>query len=160
MRKVLIVLVAFLLICSVTNVQAYFKIADPATADGAGNIKIPVYNNSGSALDVGDVVIWDIGEATGDDDLYVTTTTTANTGLVAGVVSAAIASASTGSIITYGLAECDIGSATITGAGIPLCTSGTEGNGTNCTDASQAYAISSAAIAANAQGNCFVIKNK
>jgi len=162
MKKFLIVLAVLLLVCSVTTAQAYFKIADPKAADGASNVKIPVYNNSGGALDVGDVVVWQIGSATGDDDLYVTTTTTANTGLVAGVVGQTIATASVGSVITYGFAECDIDTAPLGPVvdGTLLCTSGVAGAGEPCSDMSQAYAIANATIAAGAQGNCFVIKNK
>ena len=157
----MLILVAVLLVFAVTGAQAYFTIADPKTTEGAANVKVPVYNNSGGALDEGDVVVWDIVSSTGDNDLYVTTTTTANTGLVAGVVSqGGIASASSGSIVVYGLAQCDLAPPGSAGGGL-LCTSATAGAGANCTavtDEPQAYAIASAGIAGNAQGNCFVIQ--
>lgn len=144
MRKLLLVLVALLFV-SVGNAQAWFA-ADARTTEGAANIKIPVYNNSGSALDEGDVVVWDIGSSTGDNDLYVTTTTTADTGLVAGVVApGGIAAASVGSIIVYGLAQCDVGSLGVA-AGGTICTASTAaGDGDYCANAGTAgnnsYAI-------------------
>ncbi len=156
MKKVFIVLVSILCVCSVAH--AYFMIGDPRKTDAAANIKIPVFNNSGVALDTGDVVIWDVGSSTGDNDLYVTTTTTSNTGLVAGVVSSAIGISSSGSIIVYGFAECDIDSTPRGNVvnGTILCTSGTAGDGEPCLDDNQSYAIANATIAAGAQGNCFV----
>jgi len=156
MKKV-ILLIAILLVFSVSTSQAFFMIADPITTEGAANVKVPVHNNSGTALDEGDVVVWDVGSSTGDNDLYVTTTTTADTGLVAGVVSqGGIAVGDQGSIVVYGLAQCDIvdpGPA----AGALLCTSGTAGGGTGCSTAaleSMAYAITSSS--AGTQVNCFV----
>lgn len=158
MKRWFIVLVSILSICSVTTAQAYFMIADPKSSNGAARVKVPVYNNSGSALDTGDVVIWDVGSSTGDNDLYVTTTTTANTGLVAGVVDSAIGAASVGFIVTYGFAECDIANTVLNGT--LICTGITAGSGRPCVDTSQAYAIANATIASAGQGNCFVIKNK
>jgi hypothetical protein len=158
MKKLFIVLVAVLLVGSVTVAQAYFGIADPKTTEGAANVKVPVYNNSGGALDEGDVVVWQIGSSTGDNDLYVTTTVTANTGLVAGVVAqGGIASASSGVIIVYGLAQCDV---TVAAAGTLLCTSAVAGSGGLCTaptDEPQAYAITST-TGSKAQVDCFVIQ--
>jgi len=159
MKKILS-LVAILVLGIATVSYAFFGAADPKTTDGAANVKIPVYNNSGSALDEGDVVVWDIGSSTGDNDLYVTTTTTANTGLVAGVVSeAGIAAASNGSIIVYGLAKCDLVDGVA--AGGLICTGTTAGGGDGCdavTDEPQAYAITSEAGSAAAQVKCFVIQ--
>jgi hypothetical protein len=156
MKKLFIILVAVLLVGSVTVAQAYFGIADPKTTEGAANVKIPVYNNSGSALDEGDVVIWQVGSSTGDNDLYVTTTSTANTGLVAGVVAqGGIASASSGVIIVYGLAQCDVLAAP---AGTILCASGTAGAGYGCgelADEAQAYAVANE-VGNGTQVECFV----
>ena len=164
MKKLFIVL-ALVLFAAVTTVHAFYGAADPRTTDGAAYVTVSVYNNSGSDLDEGDVVVWQVGSATGDNDLYVTTTTTADTGLVAGVVMKdGIATASVGDIIVYGLAQCDIESTPLgqVANGALLCTAGTVGDGEPCivSDNSQAYAIANAAIAAGAQGSCFVLKNK
>jgi len=157
--KKLFVLIAILLICAVPYAQAFFTIADPFTTDGAANVKVPVYNNSGGALTEGAVVVWQIGSSTGDNDLYVTTTTTADTALVAGVVAqGGIASASSGAIVVYGMAQCDTGANSV-GDGGQLCTSTQAGTGANCSTAANesfSYAITSAAIGSNSQGNCFV----
>jgi len=156
MKKLFIILVAVLMIGSVAyQVHAHSVAADARTTDGAANVKFEVYNNSGAALDVGDVVVWDVDASTGDNDLYVTTTTTAETGLVAGVVSAAIAAADTGSIIIYGLAECDVDGGV--SAPTELCTSGTAGAGKSCATANTgSYAISSSVATGADQIECFV----
>lgn len=156
MRKILFLLVALLFV-SVGNAQAWFA-ADARTTEGAASVKIPVYNNSGSALDEGDVVVWDIGSSTGDNDLYVTTTTTADTGLVAGVVgSGGIASASVGSIIVYGLAQCDVGSGGIAAGGL-LCSASTAvGDGDGCASATGEASYAIAGIAGTSdQIECIV----
>ena len=64
-----------------------------------------VYNASNTDFDAGDVVIWTIGDSTGDNDLWVTTST-ASTGaannLIAGVVyPVAIVSGDIGSIAVW-----------------------------------------------------------
>ena len=93
-----------------------------------------VFNNASGALDVGDVVIWDVDASTGDNDNYVNTTTNAMTGLVAGVVyPAAIAVGAQGSIVTYGEVTVDAttdGSAPVSEGYI--CTSGTAGAARTC----------------------------
>lgn len=156
MKKVIILLVVLLLTVAVTGAQAFFMIADPLTTEGAAKVVIPVYNNSGGALDEGDVVVWDIGSSTGDNDLYVTTTTTAATGLVAGVVTkGGIGAGSSGSIVVYGMAECDHVEG---GAGTQLCTSTTAGAGGICSTTaleSMSYAIVSA-LGSSGQSKCFV----
>ena len=103
MRKLFLILVALLFV-SVGNADAWF-VANPRDTAGGANVRIPVYNNSETDLDEGDVVVWDLGSATGDDDLYITTTTTADTGLVAGVIASACAIGSDCSLIVYGLAQ-------------------------------------------------------
>ena len=63
-----------------------------------------VYNNSSGTLAVGSVVIWDIDQATGANDSYVNTTTTADTYIVAGVVYPnAIAAGASGQIAVRGV---------------------------------------------------------
>lgn len=161
MKKYLSLLFAVLLVGAVSyQAQAHTIAADAKTTEGAAYHVWPVYNNSGSTLDEGDVVVWDIGSSTGDNDLYVTTTTTADTGIVAGVVtSGGIGVASSGDIIIYGLSQCDIGSVGVSAGGL-ICTSSTAvGDGDACaaTDGSGAYAIAGIA-GTSAQIECFVIK--
>lgn len=156
MRKLFLVLVA-LLVVSVGNAQAWFA-ADAKTTDGAASVKIPVYNNSGATLDAGDVVIANFSASTGDNDLYVTTSTTADTGIVVGVVwPADIASTDVGSVVVYGFAECDVNIGGISVDG-PICTSTTAGSGKACTSATAGYryAVSNVAGGANGQVSCFV----
>lgn len=126
--------------------------------DGPMTITVPVYNNSGGTMDAGDVAIWDIGSSTGDNDNYVKTTTTADTGLVAGVVYPAdIAAGDTGTIVIYGIADCDMSSSGVSDGG-PICTSTTAGSGKNCASTAGAgkYAIATATIGSNATGKCLV----
>lgn len=156
MRKTLLLLVALLFV-SVGNAQAWFA-ADARTTEGAASVRIPVYNNSGGTLDAGDVVIMDMDASTGDNDLYVTTTTTADTALVVGVVwPADIASTDVGSVVVYGFAECDVNSLGV-GENGPICTSTTAGAGRSCTnlDTRGKYAVSTVAITASSQGTCWV----
>lgn len=158
MKKFTLFLAAILVALGMTvNAQAWF-VANPRDTAGGANVKIPVYNNSGSALDEGDVVVWDIGSSTGDDDLYVTTTTTADTGLVAGVIGpGGCATGSDCQLIVYGLAQCDVGSGSIAAGGL-LCTASTavgDGDGCAATDGSGAYAIAGIA-GASEQIECIV----
>lgn len=157
MRKIIALLVTLLLV-SVGNAQAWFA-ADARTTEGAANVLIPVYNNSGGTLDAGDVVVADFDASTGDNDLYVTTTTTADTGLVIGVVwPADIAATAVGSVVVYGFAECDVDAGGI-GEASTLCTGTTAGTGGVCGEENEAkYAISNAVIAPSGQGSCFVTK--
>ena len=154
MKKLLLSLVAILALAGVALAANIPSVVDPQ--NGPETWLTAVYNNSGSTLDVGDVVVWDIGSSTGDDDNYVTTTTTASTQIVAGVVyPAAIAAASTGSIAIKGIATCDVNSVGAN-AMSPLCTSTTGGSGTPCTATVGQYAITTAAISPSSSGNCFV----
>lgn len=107
-------------------------ITQPKTGPEAWSMS--VYNNSGAALDAGDIVIWDIDSSTGDNDMYVTTTTTPGTGPIAGVVKRAIGIAEEGSIVIYGVTSVDtVGS--ISGVGSPITTSGTIGSATSVSGA-------------------------
>ena len=150
-----------LLLLSVTmfaGVSQAHEIWQEPQNGGPASSKIAVYNNSGSALDEGDVVVWDVGSSTGDDDLWVTTSTTAETSLVAGVVgSGGIGISGVGSITIYGHAQCDVATNKPVAANGVICNSATAGAGQACTNADQAYAISSAAIASASQGNCFLV---
>jgi len=155
--KKLIIMFAILFVGMVSTASAHSIIADARTTEGAANQVLTVFNNAGATLDVGDVVVWDFVNSTGNNDLYVTTTTTTNTGLVAGVVTQEIVDQSTGGIVIYGFATCDIADAVEDNT--LICTSSTAGSGTNCTavaDEAQAYAIATEAIATSGSGNCFV----
>lgn len=110
----------------------------PGAVDPKGGPEVwtvPVYNNSGGTLDVGDVVIWDIVSSTGDNDNYVTTTTTADyTGPVAGVVYPAdIAAGDSGTIAIYGVVQVDAIAAHLTSDNALACTSTTAGSAKSCT---------------------------
>ncbi len=60
MKKFYSILFAILLLVTVTGLaEAHSLTCDPVT--GPCQVKVSVYNNSSSALDAGDVVIWDMG---------------------------------------------------------------------------------------------------
>jgi hypothetical protein len=87
--------------------------------------------------------------------MWVSTTTTAVTALVAGVVwPRAIAAGDIGEIVIYGLAECDV---TTIGEASDICTTTTAGSGDSCASgtAGNRYAISATA-GSNTQVPCFV----
>ena len=152
MNKLLLSLVA--LLTFVGGVQASPYAYDPT--NGPSALVVPVYNNSGGALDEGDVVIWDIDASSGDDDFYVTTTTTAETGLVAGVIAGGgCATASTCNMVIWGIAQCDVNTVGATEAGT-LCTSTTAGAGKSCTDSSVKYAVTGTTTAVAGQVDCVV----
>lgn len=155
MRKRLsFLLVAVLAVFTASSAQAWFA-TEPKAANGSGQVAISVYNNASADLDAGDVVVWDLDASTGDNDLYVTTTTTVETGLVAGVVwPAAISDGNTGSIVVYGQAECDV-STGVEAAGV-LCSSATAGSGRSCTNPYYKYAIANTVAVAGGQTACFV----
>jgi hypothetical protein len=155
MQKIKLFLLLALSMTMFAGVAQSHEIWQEPQNGGPASVKIAVYNNSGSALDEGDVVVWDVGSSTGDDDLWVTTTTTVDTEIVAGVVgSGGIGIGGVGSITIFGHAQCDV--STSVAAGGLICTKGTAGGGGNCLEEDAAYAIASAAISAG-QGNCFVI---
>ena len=157
MKKARLFLLAFLLLLSMTGLATAQLVYNPAT--GMSYETIPVYNNSGGTLDAGDVVVWDIASSTGDNDAYVTTTTTADTDLVAGVIwPSSIAAASSGTMAILGLVECDLGAQGVASGG-PLCTSGTAGGGDMCTSAnlSATYAIANTVGATGSQVSCVLV---
>jgi len=155
MRKFIILTLAILFTAGIA--YGHTVAIDPKT--GAPSVTIPVYNNSSSTIDAGDVVIWDIDDSTGDNDAYVNTTTTASTGMIAGVVYPAdIGAASVGSILIYGVTSCDIvAAAGVIAVDAPLCTSGTAGAGTQCelTEPTYAHTVT-ATTSGGTTVNCFV----
>ena len=153
MKRILFVLFAVLFIAGIANAAIVY---DPKT--GSGIELISVYNNSASTLDAGDVVVWAATGSTGDNDAYVTTTTTANTFLVAGVVYPAdIAAYDVGSIAVKGIVAVDtLGNS----EGTALCSSGTAGAARPCgTAATTGYGLVgiSTAAATAATGTVNVI---
>ena len=86
------------------------------------------------SLSAGDLVVWDIGSSTGDDNNWVVATSTADTFLVAGVVyPAAIGSGLAGSIAIRGIVDVDVNGPVQVGD--LLCSSTTLGEADNCSDA-------------------------
>ena len=137
-----------------TSVFALECAQSPEPQTGGAEVCVTsVYNNSGSALDDGDVVVWDIGSSTGDDDNWVTTTTTADTYLVAGVVEGAIGVAGQGIITTRGVTNVDFGTTGLGAAGSVLCSSTTAGSAGNCGGAASggwgAFGIVTTAVSSN-----------
>jgi len=131
MKKIILSLLVALFLVSVAHAVNIPRVMDPKNQ--AEVWTTPVYNNSGKELTVGEVVVWDIGSSTGDNDNYVTVTTSADTALVAGVVwPAAIPTAGTGSIAIYGFVDVDMYSAAETVADI-ICTSTTTDKAADCT---------------------------
>jgi hypothetical protein len=106
-------------------------------------MKIQVYNADNVAHEVGDVVVWTDGSVS--DGVEVTTTTTANNSLVAGVVvDADIPAASWGWIQTMGYHATVTVTGTVT-AGDQICTSTTG-------EAARAYTIADSTGTAAGQG--------
>ena len=157
MRKLFSFLAVLMALLVTGLAQAHELAYDPLT--GLSYISVPVYNNSGGDLDAGDVVVWDISSSTGDNDAYVTTTTTADTAIVAGVIwPKTIGTGLEGSMVIWGLAECDVSSVGVV-AGGPVCTaSSSAGNGDQCTTValeSNKYAIANT-TGSSSQISCFV----
>ena len=154
MKKYLISLLSLLLVTGVAFGASIPSGVNPK--EGPEIWLTEVYNNSGTALDAGDVVVWDIGSSTGDNDNYVTTTTTKDTALVAGVVyPAGIAASASGSIAIRGVVDCDLLAAQDAAAGSFICTSGTAGDGKVCQTATNSYAITTGTQSGNSIA-CFV----
>ena len=73
-RTLISVILAGLLCLFVTSSASAANIPlVTSPSDGGEKWLMNVYNNSGSALDEGDIVVWDIDASTGDDYMYVTT---------------------------------------------------------------------------------------
>ena len=128
---------------------------------GAENCVTSVYNNSGAALDDGDVVVWDVGSSTGDNDNWVTTSTTADTYLVAGVVEGSIGVADSGFITVRGVTNVDTqtvgGLNTVNGL---ACTSTTAGAAKSCATVEAANFGIVTTVGASSSANVCVYCNK
>jgi hypothetical protein len=131
MKKLFFVLLAILLIAG--NAFAISIPQSESGTTGPAVVTIPVYNNLGSTMDAGDVAIWDIGSSTGDNDNWVTTTSTADTYLVACVVYPSdIAAGDVGTCAIRGVVPVDMSTTGVGAAGSVLCTSTTAGSAGNC----------------------------
>ena len=153
MKKLLFLVLALLLGLS-TSVFARECSQSPEPQNGGPeNCVTSVYNNSGAALDDGDVVIWDIEQSTGDNDNWVTTTTTGDTFLVAGVVEGSIAIGDSGTITVYGVTNVDwVNGATLIDT--PACSGTTAGAGRGCSTEAANFGIVVTAASSNTANVC------
>ena len=155
MRKFFLCLLAVLLISGTAYAVSMPQVE--YSKEGPGVWLVPVYNNDSTDLAAGDVVVWDIGSSTGDDDNYVVDTTTANTVIVAGVIwPKTIAVGDSGTMAIRGAIKCDVITVGTTPGishiyvegGSMLCTSGTAGEAHACPWGSEGlsfgYAINAA----------------
>lgn len=143
MKKLLSMLVLATLILSggLAHAISIPQSEDPNNNGGPAQWLVPVYNNSGVSLAAGDVVVWDIGNSTGDTANYVTTTTTADTNIVAGVVYRDnIPAGATGSIVVHGVTTVSMLGAGQTVGGL-VCSSGTAKKAINCGTNANAFGI-------------------
>ena len=138
MKRLFLLSLAVLLIAG-----AAWAISIPQSEDaetGPAIWYVPVYNNSGSALSKNDVVVWDFGSSSGDNDNWVTTNTTADTFIVAGVVwPSDIAASDRGTIAVRGVVKVTIDSdgpqpINTAAAGSLLCAGSTAGAGQVCSN--------------------------
>jgi len=152
MKKLLLALLAVLLFAGIAFAVSIPQSEDPK--NGSQVTTVPVFNNSGSSIAAGSVVVWDIDSSTGDNDNWITTTTTNDTHVVAGVVfPSACATADTCTIAVRGVVDVNIG-----GYGAPggvygggtvegsLCTSPTAGKARNCVNESNRFGFVTQAV--------------
>lgn len=141
MRKLLLILALLLLGATKSYAIAIPEAENPA--EGPALWIVPVYNAEASTtLDVGDVVVWDIGSSTGDNDNYVKSTTTADTALVAGVIYGAdIAAGGVGNMVVHGVVDVDSLTTSMNTVGGLACTSTTGGSAKTCDTQANAFGI-------------------
>ena len=136
MKKLLFISLAILLIAGVAGAVSMPQ--SEYAEEGPFVWTVPVFNNSGGTMDVGDVAVWQFSSSTGDNDNYVTTTTTADTLLVAGVIYPNdILNQDSGTMAIRGVVSIDVianGTIGTTNTGFLLCTSGTAGAAQRCSD--------------------------
>lgn len=126
--KKLFVLLAILSFSGIAFGASIPSVVSPA--DGPEVWTVEVYNDSGSALTSGSIVVWDYTDtdmsSIANRKMYVTTTTTVDDVACAGiVVSPSIAAGDVGAIAIYGPVPCRV-TGTVT-AGLGLATSATAG---------------------------------
>lgn len=110
MKRKLIALLALLMVASAGELAyAGIQVSSDGNRGAANQVLTAVFNDSGSTLTSGSVVIWDTGAADPANaglGAYVTTTTSADSNLAAGVVfSDQILDQGIGTICTYGPVE-------------------------------------------------------
>lgn len=155
MKKFYSILFALLLVCGVAFAANIPGVVDPD--DGGPEVWVTsVYNNSSTTLDVGDIVIWDVDASTGDDDNWVTTTTTAGTHLAAGIVYPKdIAAGESGTIAIRGPVQVDVMGVVTDGK---VCTSTEAAKATTCAGANDANSIGIATSATSAGSATVLLK--
>lgn len=158
MKKYLLFVLAILLSVGVANAAGIPVVVDPLNAPEVWTQE--VYNNAGSALTSGTVVVWNMASDTTDANYayrtsWVSTTTTADDVLVAGVVvDDSIPAASTGTIAIYGPVYARVADASdaVTAGDLvgTYTTAGLVGDfgGGNADDASLGFCIYAAPVAA------------
>jgi hypothetical protein len=155
MKKFYSMLFALLLVCGVAYATNIPSVVEPSNG-GPEFWILSVYNNSGTALDTGDIVIWDVSSSTGDDDNWVTTTTTASTQLAAGIVYPKdIGVGETGTIAIRGPVQVDVMGVVTNGK---VCTSTEAAKATTCLGASEANSIGIATTATVAGSATVLLK--
>ena len=129
-KKFLFIALAILFTVGIANAAGIPTVVDPA--NGPEIWTQEVFNDSGSALTSGSVVVWDYTDSDMYDldlrKMYVTTTVTADDIATAGItVDASIPDQSVGTICIYGPVKARIVSGTTATAGVTLATSSTAG---------------------------------
>lgn len=153
MKKYLLSLIALLFLCGVSFAAAIPDSMEPQTG-GPELWFLDVYNNGSTTLDAGDVVIWDGDSSTGDNDNWVTTTTTADTYLVAGVVYPDdIVASGSGTIVIRGPVPVDTIAAHLNIVKGLACSSSTAGSARSCTTDNANFGI---VVTASGTGNATV----
>ncbi len=99
MKKILIL--TTIMVLMLTSVAFALQVQGIRSKDSHEAILLVVENTSGGALADGDVVVWDVTESTGTNPA-VTTTTSDDSVITAGVVMEAIADGEYGRIVVYG----------------------------------------------------------
>lgn len=140
MRKFMFALVAALVVFgAVSGAYAGIQVGSDPHRGESNTVLTAVYNNSGSTLQSGAVVVWDTTSTLEEYQygVYVTTTTSADSNLVAGVVvSPSIVNGAVGTICTYGPAFATIAGSTDMGTnavGTAMGTTTVAGQGGNGT---------------------------
>jgi len=157
--KRLLLITALVLLMAVGFVYAanISRVVDPQNQKEIWTTQ--VYNNAGKALTVGEVVVWEISASTGDNDNYVTVTTTADTAIVAGIVyPAGIADGENGTIAIYGMVDTYCVSACVVND--ILCTSTITYQTDDCTSDYYGFALCQEATGAAGLAKCFINTSK
>lgn len=141
MKKFLLSLLMLLSFAGVSFATSIPEAIEP-NAGGANVWLESVYNNSGSSMAAGSVAVWQVGSSTGGVSNWVTTTTTADTFLVAGVVyPSAIAAGAVGTIAIKGPVNVNAIAGHLNTVGGVACSSATAGSAQSCTTTAANFGI-------------------